>query len=288
MTLLECKLCDYKAKQLHQHLKSRHKMTTIEYRHKFGMAEVMQFGFIPPAQVSLFSEESKRTKKAYQKQESNLSKLTVYNLKSTQRILLTNMMWKRYLGKAKYRTLINDNAKLYKSILFHTKVLFDYSISSTLENKMIFIIEHNCNMESIKCKCGKKYTFANGCRECSHNKVRNLTNEYKQKIRVAIINDISTKTGSCRPNYNKLSIPIIESYGKRNNYNFQHAENGGEYHIKELGYFLDAYDKKANVALEIDEKHHFKNGKLRSQDVQRQKEIEAYLGCKFKRIKYVS
>jgi len=61
--------------------------------------------------------------------------------------------------------------------------------------------------------------------------------------------------------------------------------NGGEYHIKELGYWLDGYDKENNVVYEFDEKHHFdKNGNLSEKDITRQQEIELLLGCKFIRI----
>ena len=66
-----------------------------------------------------------------------------------------------------------------------------------------------------------------------------------------------------------------------------HAENGGEYFIKELGYFLDAYDPIHNIALEIDEKHHFNtDGNLKDKDLERQLQIETLLGCRFERIKY--
>lgn len=89
------------------------------------------------------------------------------------------------------------------------------------------------------------------------------------------------------PNYNIKSIPIIEQYGKEHGYNFQHAENGGEYYVDGLGYYLDGYDIEKNVAIEIDEPHHFtKSGKLRKKDIIRQDKIEKKLGCKFVRIKY--
>ena len=80
---------------------------------------------------------------------------------------------------------------------------------------------------------------------------------------------------------------LIEEYGKNEGYTFMHAENGGEYFIKELGYFVDAYDPINNVVLEVDERHHFDNkGKLKEKDIIRQKEITKILGCKFIRIKY--
>lgn len=65
------------------------------------------------------------------------------------------------------------------------------------------------------------------------------------------------------PNYNVNAIQIIEEYGNKHGYNFQHAENGGEYFVEGLGYYLDGYDIEKNIAIEIDESHHFdKNGNL--------------------------
>jgi hypothetical protein len=87
------------------------------------------------------------------------------------------------------------------------------------------------------------------------------------------------------PRYNVKSIPIIEEFGKKYGFNFRHAENGGEFFIKELGYWLDAYDEKQNVVLEIDERSHFTKGKLKESDVRRQKEITNFLGCRFYRLK---
>lgn len=66
----------------------------------------------------------------------------------------------------------------------------------------------------------------------------------------------------------------------------QHAENGGEYHIEELGYWVDGYDKENNIVYEWDEKHHFdKDGSYIKKDIIRENEIKEFLGCKFIRIK---
>jgi hypothetical protein len=105
--------------------------------------------------------------------------------------------------------------------------------------------------------------------------------EIKEKIRC------SGAFKSLFPNYNVNAIPIIEEYGKKYGYNFQHAENGSEYYVEGLGYYLDGYDNEKNVVIEIDESHHFnKDGSLRERDVIRQQKIEKLLGCKFIRIKY--
>ena len=64
----------------------------------------------------------------------------------------------------------------------------------------------------------------------------------------------------------------------------QHAENGGEYCIKELGYWVDYYEPTLNLVIEYDEPYHSR--KINQiKDLARQKEIEEYLGCKFYRIK---
>ena len=131
------------------------------------------------------------------------------------------------------------------------------------------------NSERLKCECGRAFTFTGRCRHCTLCK------------RLAVIEYAKRKYGQCSPNYNVDSISIIENYGKEQGYNFQHTKNGGEFHVKELGYWVDAYDKEQNAVLEIDKFRHFNFfGELKEKDVIRQKEIESLLGCKFIRIKY--
>ena len=109
------------------------------------------------------------------------------------------------------------------------------------------------------------------------------SNETKKKMRLSAIKNIkkSSRTGM-QPNYNPEACKIIDEYGKKYGYNFQHAENGGEHHIKELGYFVDGYDKEKNVAIEYYEKAH-KNQKER--DKKRKQEIIDKLDCEFIELK---
>jgi hypothetical protein len=109
------------------------------------------------------------------------------------------------------------------------------------------------------------------------------SDETKRKQRLRRLKSLNTKK-PCYPGYNKIACNRIDEYGYKNGYNFQHAENGGEYFIEHLGYYVDGYDKEQNVVIEYDERHHFKHGKLRQNDIKRQKEIEEYLKCKFIRI----
>lgn len=82
------------------------------------------------------------------------------------------------------------------------------------------------------------------------------------------------------PNFNRNACLLINEYGISNGYNFQHALNGGEFHIKELGYWVDGYDKKQNVVIEYYEKHHF-TPKWLIKDKIRQNNIIKVLKCKF-------
>ena len=110
-------------------------------------------------------------------------------------------------------------------------------------------------------------------------------NEAKRKMRlsrIAYLTKIINGGGQISPNYNINACKIIDEYGKENGYNFQHAMNGGEFYIKELGYWVDGYDKDKNTVFEYDEKHHFDiNGNLKPKDINRQANIINYLNCKF-------
>lgn len=148
--------------------------------------------------------------------------------------------------------------------------------------------EMNKEVGKLKARNGKK----NGMFGKTHNNIviekilknRKWDDSTKEKQRMSAIRRIERTTGKrLKPSYSIEACKIIEQYGKEHGYNFQHAKNRGEVQI--LGYFVDGYDKEKNVVIEIDEKHHFKAGKLRKRDIVRQREIENYLECDFIRIK---
>ena len=116
------------------------------------------------------------------------------------------------------------------------------------------------------------------------NSSRIISDKTKCKLRlnqISIISVAKFNGGQVFPNYNKSSISFIENYGKNNGYNFKHAENGGEFYIKELGYWVDGYDENKNVVIEFDEKHH---DRQLSKDNKRQEEIINHLKCDFIRL----
>lgn len=86
--------------------------------------------------------------------------------------------------------------------------------------------------------------------------------------------------GKFKPNFNPQACVLIEEYGKQNGYNFQHALNHGEFYIKELGYWVDGYDKEKNVVIEFYEEWHRKT-KQKEKDKKRQELIIKTLNCVF-------
>jgi len=102
--------------------------------------------------------------------------------------------------------------------------------------------------------------------------------DVRRKMRKSRIKYIESLNGQISPNYNPEAVKIIEEYGKEHGYNFQHAENGGEFHIEKLGYWVDGYDKEKNVVIEYYEKFH---NKQKEKDEQRKQEIVKHLSCKF-------
>tara|TARA_R110000822_G_scaffold27318_3_gene81678 strand:- start:441 stop:1100 length:660 start_codon:yes stop_codon:yes gene_type:complete len=139
-----------------------------------------------------------------------------------------------------------------------------------------------------KCKsCSAKDKISKlGVHKNFVNSKRNLgmkhTEETKKKMSTSAI-----KRGANlhSVNYNKSSIPIIEKFGKDNGYNFQHAENGGEYKVRiESGreYWIDGYDKEKNVVVEYIENSSWHNSpKKKIYHELRKKEICRELGCSY-------
>ena len=102
----------------------------------------------------------------------------------------------------------------------------------------------------------------------------------KRKLRLSTIAHIK-RTSGIIPIVGKNEKTILDKLEKENNIQIKR-----NFHIKNLGYFLDGYCKETNTAYEVDEKYHFDfNGNLREKDIKRQNEIENELNCDFIRIK---
>lgn len=131
---------------------------------------------------------------------------------------------------------------------------------------------------SISCKkagCGKL------------NKGRRCTDENRLKFRMNMIERLKKTNKKFHPPYNEKGCYFFEKLMKETNSFIQHALNGGEYFIEELGFWVDGYDQENNIVYEWDEEiHHYDvEGNLSEKDILRQREIEKFLKCKFIRLR---
>lgn len=108
--------------------------------------------------------------------------------------------------------------------------------------------------------------------------------EHRRKIRLGCIKTIEERLKlvgkTMSPAFNPIACEIIDKYGKQNGYNFQHALNGGEYYISDLGYWVDGYDKERNIVIEFYEREHGRTSR-QEKDKKREIEIIDVLKCQF-------
>lgn len=109
---------------------------------------------------------------------------------------------------------------------------------------------------------------------------KHLTDEQKTHLRKIQAEKLKGK--NMKMNYSKKACKFINELNKQNNWNLQHAENGGEIEVD--GYWLDGYDKVLNIVFEYDEPKHYidiNNNVLRDYDIIRQNQIINTLKCEF-------
>jgi len=102
----------------------------------------------------------------------------------------------------------------------------------------------------------------------------------RKKKRIAKINYIKSIIGYIYPGVGKHETQILDNLEKELRHKILR-----NYPIEELGYFIDGYIPELNLAIEVDENHHYSNNELLPKDQERQREIEAHLKCNFLRIR---
>ena len=108
--------------------------------------------------------------------------------------------------------------------------------------------------------------------------------ENRTKVRLAMVKKLEQQFGQVYPFYNKSSCEYFNNLNIERGWNLQHAENGGEFYLKDLGYWLDAYDKERNIVVEYDERRHYHvDGSLVEKDIRRMNDIINHLKCSFYR-----
>jgi hypothetical protein len=150
-----------------------------------------------------------------------------------------------------------------------------------------------------ECDCGnivirvinKKDNMSCGCAwtdfmKNNHPMQNPETKKKWRKTRIKNLQKQLEKNGQTLPRYNPSSIPILEKKARELDItDLQHQENGGEFYIKELAYYVDGYSKEKNIVLEYYEQFH-KWGKYPKKDKLRKDEIINHLGCEFYEIWY--
>lgn len=156
----------------------------------------------------------------------------------------------------------------------------EHKLNNSLSNKgRIITQEHRDNLS----KTHHKYWLGKTNKGQSERMInRFISDAFRKNSRIGAINyieQVKLKGGHLYPRYNISSISIIEQKAKELGItDLQHAENGGEYHIKELGYFVDGYSREKNIVIEFYETHH---KRYIEKDLIRQKEITNLLKCEF-------
>ena len=104
----------------------------------------------------------------------------------------------------------------------------------------------------------------------------------KRKMRIAKAYYIMRNVGhKICPAFSEIACEYFDWLNKWNGWNGKYATNGGEYFIKELGYWVDYYEPKENIIIEWDEYHHYSHGNLLLKDIKRMEEIKQHLTCRF-------
>ena len=190
-------------------------------------------------------------------------------------------VWIKKYGMEKAKKMLEKKSSEHSNKMKGDKnPFFGKSHTNISKLKIIETLKTGKHSEIIK---SKKY------RQNMSNKTKNrvLSDEHIRKLRLARIKNIKyLNNGKILPNFNSIGCKILDKISKEKNVHIRHAMNGGEFHINELGYWVDGYDKINNVVYEIDEKRHFDfDGNLKEKDIKRQTQIQEHLGCQFIRIK---
>lgn len=124
------------------------------------------------------------------------------------------------------------------------------------KEETIDIIKEKRKLQNISDETRDKMSISAKLRleQYNHWLGRKHKNETIEKFRIIGANRIHDN--KWHPSFNVEACKIIDDYGKKYGYNFQHALNGGEFFIKELGYWVDGYDKEKNIVIEYYEDAH--------------------------------
>lgn len=199
----------------------------------------------------------------------NYESIRVNNMKKTNKERYGNENASQVFRREKDQNVFIDQLKE-----IYEKEDFDYSKINYINNYTK--VEIICKIHGLFEKRPNDLLVGQNCQKCGYIKLR--LNKIKR------ISENKLNGNQLVPFFNKKGCIKFDEIKKNENIHIQHAMNGGEFYIKELGYWLDGYDAINNVAYEYDEDYHFTEKQI-TKDITRQNEIESFLKCKFIRIK---
>lgn len=261
------------------------------------------------------SDAIRITKQYYKKVFSELDKIE--DLYSKQQVIDilngSEFNYSKYLGKAKNRTMINDNPKLYMSLMKHTNCLspFNRFRRISFSFRLIYAGKYKCNLsERQYCRC-KKHIMYNpvlkdirlnsfcrhpGCVLGPNSKERFQYihgNDWEQHyIRERIIPKQSLERHrrhqfAGRMSYQKRasrSSTKFHAIGKNENIILDKQEVLDNCKIDRnftvIGFYPDGYCHETNTVYEVYEEYH-KTKYMKQKDADRQQQITETLNCKF-------
>ena len=191
--------------------------------------------------------------------------------------------------KRKYRVISDDMKKKISESLKSHSVSKETKLKISRSLKGEKLSEETRNKMS-KSRKGRKRPDVSKFMKKFH-KGKTLSEDHKNKIsktvRLQMIELTKLrleKNEQLIPNWNPQACDYFENFDKENKTLGRHARNGGEFYIKELGYWLDYINHDLKLIIEYDEKYH-QNKNQRKKDMKRQREIqEIYPDYEFKRI----
>lgn len=183
---------------------------------------------------------------------------------------------KKYCGKCKYLSP-DRSEKLSFSKSGKRHHFFGKKLPTEHRKK----ISKGNTGKTLSIEARKKLSKSSTGKPGTRNGVK-LSEGIKRKIRIGGIEAYKRKYKVYpNPTVNPNACKLFDELEKKFKLNGIYAtKSGKEYHIVDLGYWVDYYEPTKNIVIEYYERHHNRPVR-REKDKARQEEIQKYLGCKF-------
>jgi hypothetical protein len=274
---------------------------------KRQLTNLRKYGHIAPYTKQQHSQSIKLSHDKILDKLNNISIDQLYSKDKINELLNSNKLhFKKYIGKAKNRTMINDDIVLYKSLLYHTafidenKLYGEYHIPLSLRLLVAGSLNFKLD-DSHYCLCKKTISFdhkkldfsKNYCKNCLLP--RNSKEHFKviygiewekyyilncQKIRLGaryggrmrIYHDLKRHKKIYCPNIGKNETILLDKQELIDNCKIDR-------NVLVNGYVTDGYCKTTNTVYEVYESYHRYQ---KEYDESRMNEIKKQLNCEFK------